>query len=49
MDFVEGLPQSGAANCILVVVDSFTKYGHFLPMKHPFTAQVVARLFLDNI
>lgn len=24
MDFVEGLPVSGPANCILVVVDKFT-------------------------
>jgi hypothetical protein len=31
MDFVEGLPQSGQANCILVVVDFFTKYRHLLP------------------
>ncbi|WVZ69502.1 hypothetical protein U9M48_018276 [Paspalum notatum var. saurae] len=28
MDFVEGLPLSGRADCILVVVDCFTKYAH---------------------
>jgi hypothetical protein len=49
MDFVEGLPTSGNANCILVVVDSFTKYGHFIPLKHSFTASGVAKSFLDNI
>jgi hypothetical protein len=26
MDFIEGLPQSAHANCILVIVDKFTKY-----------------------
>lgn len=49
MDFVEGLPRSGNANCILVVVDSYTKYGHFLPLLHPFTAASVAKVFLNNI
>lgn len=49
MDFVEGLPMSGHANCILVVIDSFTKYAHFLSLKHPFTAAGVAKLFLDQI
>jgi hypothetical protein len=49
MDFVEGLPTFGNANCILVVVDSFTKYGHFIQLHHPFTALSVAKLFLHNI
>jgi hypothetical protein len=49
MDFVEGLPQSGLANCILVVVDKFTKYVHFLSLKHPYTASSVAKLYLDQI
>jgi hypothetical protein len=49
LDFVEGLPQSGQANCIMVVVDKFTKFAHFLPLKHPYTAHSVARLFLDNV
>jgi hypothetical protein len=35
IDFVEGLPLYGNANCILVVVDKFTKYAHFLLLKHP--------------
>lgn len=46
---MEGLPLSGHANCILVVVDYFTKYAHFLPLHHPFTATVVAKLFMQQI
>jgi hypothetical protein len=49
MDFIEGLPRSGSANCILVVVDRFSKFAHFVPLLHPFTAPQVAQLFLDNI
>lgn len=49
MDFVEGLPPSSSANSILVVIDKFTKYGHFIPLKHPYTGQSVAKLFLDHI
>jgi hypothetical protein len=49
MDFVEGLPQSGAANCIMVVVGKLTKYAHFLPLKYPYTTQSVSKVFLDSI
>jgi hypothetical protein len=49
MDFIEGLPRSGYANCLMVVVDRFSKFAHFIPLSHPFNAQQVAQLFLDNI
>lgn len=49
MDFVEGFPTSQSSNCSLVVVDKFTKYGHVIPLKHPFTALSVAKLFMARI
>ncbi|WOH15435.1 hypothetical protein DCAR_0934976 [Daucus carota subsp. sativus] len=49
MDFIEGLPQSGDKNYIMVVIDRMTKVGHFIALAHPFTATTVAQVFLDNI
>ena len=49
MDFISGLPHSDQFDCIMVVIDKFTKYGHFIPVKHPYNAQKIAELFLDNI
>lgn len=49
MDFIEGLPCSGRFNCILVVVDKFSRYAHFIPLAHPFSAADVAVAFMDNV
>jgi hypothetical protein len=45
MDFVEGLPVA----VIMVVVDRFTKYAHFIPLRHPYTAPTIARHFVDSV
>jgi hypothetical protein len=47
--FVEGLPKSDGVDIILVVIDKLTKYGHFLPLSHPYTAQQVAKLYFNNV
>lgn len=49
LDFVEGLPKSEGYSVILVVVDRFSKYAHFLPLKHPYTALSVAKELYDGV
>jgi hypothetical protein len=49
MDFIEGLPRSGRYNCILVVVDKFSRFAHFIPLAHPFSAATVASAFMDHV
>ncbi|WVZ83054.1 hypothetical protein U9M48_030238, partial [Paspalum notatum var. saurae] len=49
MDFIEGLPKSGKFDVTLVMVDKFTKYAHFIPRSHPFTALSVAQEFLNTV
>jgi hypothetical protein len=49
MDFIEGLPSSGGFSCILVVVDLFSMYAHFVSLKHPFSAVSVAQCLFSNV
>jgi hypothetical protein len=49
MDFIDGLPPLQGKTTILVVVDRLTKYAHFCPLAHPYTAIIVAQVFVDNI
>ncbi|GJV35069.1 putative mitochondrial protein [Tanacetum coccineum] len=49
MDFIKALPKSQGYTVIFVVVDRLTKYAHFMPLSHPFTAVEVAQEFLDTV
>ena len=49
MDFIGGLPKSQGVDVICVVVDRLSKYAHFLPLKHPYTAHSVAEKFVKEI
>jgi len=49
MDFIEGLPKSKGFSVIMVVIDRLTKFSHFMPLKHPYTTNSIAQLFLGNV
>ena len=49
MDFIEGFPKSGKFDGVFVVVDKFSRYAHLIPISHPYSAVLIASLFMDNI
>jgi transposase InsO family protein len=49
MDFIKALPKAHGKSVILTVVDRFSKFAHFIPLSHPYTAASVARAFFNEI
>lgn len=49
LEFVVGLPKSGGFDTVLVVVDRFSKYSHFLPLTLPFTIKSVLAFFTEKL
>lgn len=49
MDFVTDIPKSQGFEAIFVVVDRLTKFVHFMPLSHPFTAAKVVLVFMKGV
>jgi len=49
MDFITQLPRSEGYTAIYVVVDRFSKFAHFMPLKPGFTAKIVAQEFISAV
>ena len=49
LDFVESLPKSQLKDAVLVVADKLTKFVHFVPLSHPYTAAQVAHLYMQHV
>ncbi|QRW16712.1 Retrotransposable element Tf2 protein [Rhizoctonia solani] len=48
-DFITGFPKSQGHDAILVVIDSFSKFGHFIPTSKKVTSKGLADLFVTHI
>jgi hypothetical protein len=49
IDFIEALPRVNSKIVILTVVDRFSRYCHFIPLAHPYTAESVAQAFFAEV
>jgi hypothetical protein len=49
MDFIDKLPNSHGKDAIWVVVDRLSKYAHFIPLSHPYSASTLAEIFVKEI
>lgn len=49
MDFITCLPKSRGQSAIMVVVDRLSKYGHFVALKPPTMARLVADWFIREV
>lgn len=49
MDFITGLPPSNRYTVVMVVIDRFSKYGHFAPLRADYSSQKVAETFMSVV
>jgi len=49
MNIIEGLLNSKGRNVVLVVVDRFNKYAHFITISYSYTIVTVVNAFMNNI
>jgi hypothetical protein len=49
LDFVEALPRVRGKSVILTVVDRLSKYCHFIPLAHTYSAESVAQAFFSEV
>lgn len=49
MDFITGLPKSEGKDVILLIVERFTKFSHFIALAHPISAPRVAQEFFEVV
>jgi hypothetical protein len=47
MNFIKRLQKSEGKDIIMLIVDTFTKHGHFIALAHSFLEHGVAQLFMD--
>ncbi|QRW25579.1 Retrotransposable element Tf2 protein [Rhizoctonia solani] len=48
-NFITGFPKSDGYDAILVVINSFSKFGHFIPTTKKVTAKGLADLFIAHV
>jgi len=47
--FIVILPKSKGYDAILVVIDRLSKYGHFIPIKHPYSVRSIVEIFIKEV
>jgi hypothetical protein len=49
MNFIEALQKVGSKSVILTIVDRLSKYAHFIPLAHPYSATTVVQSFFSEV